>query len=259
MKNRHVFCIFLCCLFALPLFGQSSSADSAAHYIRKGDALKDDWDHEGATIAYMTAIKFDPESYEANWKAGDQYTEIADRLPDDQKRQKEVYFTKARELCEKAIVINPDGWEAHLRLSVAIGRLALFRGGKEKIRLSEMVKAEAQKAIDLNPEDDAAYHVLARWHQNVANLSGLLKFFAKVLYGGVPPASNQESVEYFKKAIQIKPTHIEHHLELGRTYKLMGKKELARQSLNQALDLPLADEDDPKFKEEATILLKKLK
>ena len=203
----------------------------------------------------MQALKIDPNSYEALWKAGDQYTELADRLPEKQKSQKEIYFTKARELCDKAIEVNPDGWEAHFRLSVALGRLALFQGGKEKIRLSKLVKEEAEKAIAINPEADLVYHVLGRWHQNIANLSGVLKFFAKVLYGGVPPASNEEAVAMFKKAIEIDPNHIEHFLELGRTYKFMKEKDLARESFQIVLNLPVLDEDDEKFKEEARELL----
>ena len=96
-------------------------------------------------------------------------------------------------------------------------------------------------------------------HQNLANLGGFLKFFAKVLYGGVPPGSNEESAVAFKRAIEIDPNHIEHHLELARTYKYMGEKELAQQSLQTVLELPNIDEDDPQFKEEAKELLKKIK
>ena len=234
---RTVLVLFL--FATCSLWAQATDTESVSVLIVRGDSLADAWDHQGAAIAYMQALKIEPDNYEALWKAGDQYTELADRLPKKQKSQKETYFTKARELCEKAIEINPDGWEAHFRLSVALGRLALFQGGKKKIRLSKMVKEEAEKAIAINPEADLVYHVLGRWHQNIANLSGVLKFFAKILYGGVPPASNEEAVDLFKKAIEIAPNHVEHHLELGRTYKFMKRKDLARESLQVVLNLKL--------------------
>jgi len=47
--------------------------------------------------------------------------------------------------------VNPNGWDGHFKLSVALGRLALFRGGKEKINLSKEIKAEADTAVALNP------------------------------------------------------------------------------------------------------------
>jgi tetratricopeptide (TPR) repeat protein len=246
-------------LITLPAFTQEAEDGSAKMLLVKGDSLSTLWDHQGAAVAYMEVLKGDPTHYEACWKAGDQYTEIADRLPKDQKKQKEIFFEKARELCELATQRDPDGYEGHFRLAVALGRLALFRGGKEKIKLSKMIKAEGDKAIELNPQADLVYHLLGRWHQNLANLSGILKFFANAFFGGLPPASNEEAVEMFQKAIEIDPDHIEHHLELARTYKFMKKKELMREPLEKVLALSSVEEDDDEYKEEAKNLLKKLK
>ena len=249
--------LILICLIACPTLAYEGVADSVAKYMQLGDKLSEKWDHEGAAKAYLHVLKYDPKNYDAHWKTGDAYTEIADRT--DVKHKKESMFMQAKLLCEKAIAINPDGWEGHFRLAVALGRLALFRGGKEKIRLSQRVKAEGDTALVLNPEADLVYHLLGRWHQNLANLSSVLKFFAKVLYGGVPPGSNEESAAMFKKAIEINPEHIEHHLELARTYKYMDKKDLAKPHLEKVLELPLKEQDDKKFKKEAEQLLKKYK
>ena len=257
MKKSLSICFTLFCFIALPVLAQEGIADSAAKYLAIGDDLAARWDYNGAADAYLTVINFDPNNYEAHWKAGDQYTEIADRF--DVKHQKESYFGQARVLCERAIKINPKGHEGHFRLAVALGRLALFKGGKEKIRLSKMIKAEADTAIGLNPQADLVYHLLGRWHQNIANLSGVLKFFARVLYGGVPPGSNEEAMDMFEKAIEIDPNHIEHHLELARTYQFMKKNELMREPLEMVLALPVVEQDDPEFKKEAEKMLKKLK
>ena len=247
----------LCFAMVASVTAQESAADSVMKYMALGDKLADEWDHEGALIAYLKVLEFDPENYDANWKVGDQYTEIADRL--DNKTIKESYFDKGRQYCEKAIELNPEGYEGYLRLSVALGRLALFRGGKKKIEMSKEIKAAADRAVELNPASDLSHHVLGRWHQNLANLSGFLKFFAGVFFGGVPPGTNEEAVEHFTKAVDLDPDHIEHHLELGRTYKFMKNDDMARSSLEQVLALPEVDEDDPEFKEEAKQLLKKLK
>ena len=63
----------------------------------------------------------------------------------------------------------------------------------------------------------------------------------------------------FKKAIEIKPDHIEHHLELARTYEFMKEKELMREPLETVLALSSVEEDDDEFKEEAKEMLAKLK
>ena len=188
MKRVLIVSAVLICLFASSLYAGVSIPDSVAKYMEIGDKYADKFEHKMAAFAYEKVLKYDPNNYEALWKAGDERTELADKLED--KKVKQWNFERGAEHCQKAVTVNPDGWEGHFRLSVALGRLALFRGGKEKIKLSRQVKEEAEKAIALNPEADLAYHVLGRWHQNMANLSSVLRFFAKVLYGGVPPGTN---------------------------------------------------------------------
>jgi tetratricopeptide (TPR) repeat protein len=224
-----------------------------------GDSLKAKWNHTAAAQAFEKAMQIKPDSYEAAWKAGDETTECAKNLPAGDKAGKEVAYEKARKLCERAIQLNPAGFEGHFRKAVALGRLALFRGGKQKINLAKMVKAEADTAVTLNPKADLAWHVIGRWHQDLANLNWALRAVAKVIFGGVPPGSNDEAVAAFQKAIAINPNHIEHHLELAKTYKLMGKKELMKEPLEKVLALPSVEEDDPSFKAEAKELLAKLK
>jgi FimV-like protein len=256
MKRIHV---LLGLVFLLTGLGLQAGCGSVEQCIVVGDSLADLGEHDAALQAFLNALEQDSMNYDANWKAGDQYTEVAKNLPDKEKDAKEEKFDLARQCCEKAIEINPDGWEGHTYLAIALGRLALFRGGKEKINMSKQVKAEADKGIELNPENDIAYHVVGLWHRNLANLSWVLKSFAKLLYGGVPPGSNEEAVANLKKAIEIKPTHINHYLELAKTYKEMGEKKLMREPLEKVLELPATEPDDAEHKEEAKKLLAELK
>jgi len=235
--------LLLCCTLLIAVMFSANliagSVDTPCANIVLGDSLSEKWDHEGAAKAYLKAIEEDSTNYEAFWKAADEVTEVANDISDKEKDKKEELY---------------DFYK-----SVAGGRLALFLGGKKKINMSKQIKVEVDRAITLNPEADLAYHVLGRWHQNLANLSWMLRAAAKVIYGGVPPGSNEEAVDAFKKAIAIDPLHIEHHLELGRTYKMMGKKDLAVIPLETVLKLPNTDEDDDAFKKEAEELLKKVK
>jgi len=233
--------------------------DSAQIYMDLADEYAEKWDHENAIENYLKVLKFDSTNYKAHWKLGDEYTEMAKNLPEDQEDKKEELFEKARLYSEKAIEINPDGFEGHLKLSTALGRLALFQGGKEKVKLSKKVKEEAEKALELNPESNIANHILGAWQQNVANLSGFLKFFAKVFFGEKLVGSNEEAVKYFKRAIELDPNHIEHYLELAKTYEYMNEDELQKEALQKVIKLPAVEEDDPEFKQEAKEMLEDLK
>ncbi len=231
-------------------------AQTVEDYLAEGDSAYAKFELEKALEAYQKAVQLDSTNCEALWKLAQAYVDVGEKKP--KKEQKQYYLT-AEKYARQAVRLCPDNADAHFILSVAVGRVALLVGGKKKVKLSREVKAEAEKAIELNPNHDGALHVLARWHREVANLSGFLKLAAKVVYGGLPPASNEKAVEYFKRAIEIRPNHINHHLELGRTYQMMKKYDLARQEYEKVLELPETDPDDPEYKAEARKLLEKIK
>jgi hypothetical protein len=80
--------------------------------------------------------------------------------------------------------------------------MALFEGGKAKIEMSREVKAEAERALALNPKDDRAMHVLGRWNREIARLNVFEKTAAKVAFGGVPEgASMNDAVTWLEKAV----------------------------------------------------------
>lgn len=244
-------------VFSLSSIKAQEKAPAVKDYIAMGDSLFDKFDTDGSIEQYENALKLESSNYEAMWKLARGYVDKGE--VSEVKEDEKSYYLKAEELARRCVSLYPNSAEGHFYLSVAVGRVALFEGGKKKIELSKEVKQEALKAIELDPDHDGAYHVLARWNREIANLNWFLKAVAKVVYGGVPKgATNENAIKYFKKAIQIKPEHINHHLELGRTYLMMGEKKMAEKEFQEALKLPVADKDDPDHKREARELLKEL-
>lgn len=249
MNYRVVSVIALLMVLAgLALAQETITEGTAADWLARGDQSYENFDNKGALEAYKRATLADSNDCEAWWKLARAYVDVGEQADKAQRRQ---FYSLGEKAARKAVALCPNDAEAHFQLAVAVGRVALDVGGKTKVELSKEVKAEGEKALALNPDHDGALHLLGRWHREVANLSGVLKAFAKVLYGGLPPASNDEAIAYFQKAIAIKPEHINHHLELARTYKMVGKWQAAKQHYAQVIALPVADADDPTYKEEA--------
>jgi tetratricopeptide (TPR) repeat protein len=195
-------------------------------------------------------LTVDSLSYEANWKAARAYLDVGEVIEDDDERAD--YYQKGTSCARRAVRIEPEGSKGHLFLAIALGRIALDAGAKERIRLSKQIKEEVDLSIKYNPKDDIAYHVLGRWNRKLSNLSWIEKGFADMFLGGIPDeASDENAVEAFKKAIELNPKHINHHLELGITYEMMGLDNEARQQYEICLELPKSDSDDDKYKKEA--------
>ena len=178
------------------------------------------------------------------------------RIMEDEKEQ-EARYEEAVAFALRAVAADSSSAQGWFQYGKAYGRLALFKGGKTKVNMSREVKVAFEKAIEIDPRHAGSLHGLARWHREVANLSWLLKTAAKIIYGGLPSASNEEAVRLFEQAIEIEPDSITHHLELGKTWLEMKEKEKARAEFELVLALPEGDAEDPEWKVEAEELMKK--
>ena len=217
--------------------------------VARGDSLFGIYDNQGALEAYLQALTLDSLDYAANWKASRAFVDIGETLEGDDRADA---FKEAEKYARKAVGIDSMGAKAHLQLAIALGRVALDAGAKERVQMSKEIKREVDLAIKYDPSDDVAYHVLGRWNRKLANLSWIETTFANMFLGGIPDeASDENAVKCFKKAIELNPGHINHHLELGITYEMMDLEEEARQEFQKCLDLPKSDSSDDTYKAEA--------
>lgn len=240
------------------MFVLSTFAQDTTQFIMSGDSAYAKFNNVAALRFYSEAFKTDTTNYEAAWKISRAYVDIGETFKEKDKRK--AYYKHGENYARKAVAINPEGSKGHLYLSIALGRVALDAGKKEQVRLSKEIKKEVDIALELDPNDDIALHVLGRWHRKMATLGWIQRKFANIFLGGVPKdASVEKSAECFERAIEINPGHINHHLELGLTYEKLKRKEDAIKQYEEVLALPKKDSDDDKYKQEAEERLKKLK
>lgn len=226
----------------------------AAEHLRMGDEFYARFDDVRALENYRLALEVEPDNYEALWKAARASIDIADVLDSEAKDtpgKQTKHFTEAESFARKAIEANPDDAWGHVFLSSAMGKRVLLLGKKEQINASKEIKGIVDKALELDPENDLAWHALGRWHRRMAEIGGAKRALGSILYGSIPRGSMEESEQYMKKAVELHPDLPIHHLELGRTYAALGKYALAAGSFQKALDLPKTTSKDDMVKKEA--------
>jgi tetratricopeptide (TPR) repeat protein len=216
----------------------AASAGDVTATIAAGDAALQKLDLEAGIAAYRSALEAAPDSYEALWKLARALTDEAtlSRQPGEQKG----LCVEAEKLARRASGLVPSGSKGHAYLAVAVGKLALFEGGRRKVDLSKEVKAEAEKALQLDPNEDVALHVLAIWNREMVELGWLLRSFAQLLYGRLPPASLEAALADLSRASELAPDVIPHHVELGITLASAKRWAEARTELEKGLALPTA-------------------
>jgi tetratricopeptide (TPR) repeat protein len=222
----------------------------------RGDAADLELKTNESLAAYLEAEKLGCKEATVLWKISREYTlEMVDTPSKDQQR---ALGEKGLAYAQRAIAVDPADAEAQLAVGICYGRTAPLLDNKTKISYSKLVKEHVEKALKLDPSLDYGYHVLGAWNYEVAGLNPVLRALAKLIYGDVPSASYEDAVKNFKKAVELAPQRVSHHIELGRAYAATGQKELARTELNKGLALPSREKDDPAAKERGREALRKL-
>jgi tetratricopeptide (TPR) repeat protein len=256
MKKSLILGTFIVALAVL-CYGQT-----AADHIKAGDEAYARFDDQQALEHYQEALKLEPQNYEALWKVSRADVDIADVITGtgkDAKQRRMKLYTDGTTYGLKAVAVNSNDTWGHFQIAAALGKKLLMLGKKEQIDGSKQIKAEIDKAIALDPNNDLAYHALGRWHRRIAEIGGAERFFGSILFGSIPKGTFAESEKYLKKAVDLKPDYVNHHLELGLTYVSLKKYDQAAQEFQKAIDLPKTTSKDDVLKAQAQAEQAKLK
>ncbi len=249
--------IFLNALSATSLFCLTLHAQLAPDLIKSGDAFDQKFQATEALGFYLPAEKLDPLNADILLRIARQYRHLMTDAP--AKEEKVRLGGLALGYSLRAASIAPNNSEAQLSVAITYGKMLAFQSSREKVAASPLIKTAADKALALDPLNDNAWHVLGRWHRNIASIGGVKRTFSSVLYGQLPTSTYEAAVTCFEHAIELNPHRVMHPIELGITYAHMGKNDDARRFIEKGLALPSVEKDDPEFKTRGREALTKLK
>lgn len=233
-----------------------STGKSSGDLVAAGDALVKEFSNEKALQKYLEALSVEPNNVEILWRISRAYVDIGEHMPamtDAEKKAQLQTYEKAVEYAERAVQANPRHSMAYTRRAIANGRIALFRGVWESLDLVKKVKADLEKAINLDPNNDVAHYVLARTHAKVSERPRVFRWPL-----GLSWATINDAIRHYEIAISLKPDFIMYRLDCARAYLEADMPEKARIHLQQIESLPTLDEDDDQFRKEARELTVKL-
>ena len=142
----------ICFLFWAAVYTVSQADD----WVRAGNEAYRSGDLAKAVEAFRTARHTDPKNYEVTWKLARSLSDqgvLMKRSPQQKER-----FLEALALAQEATRLNPKVSKAVVYVAISEGKVVLFDGGKQKVELGKDVKAQSEKAIELN-RGAVAHHV----------------------------------------------------------------------------------------------------
>ncbi|HTQ30330.1 MAG TPA: hypothetical protein VMI53_03895 [Opitutaceae bacterium] len=242
-------------LLAAPLAGRA--ADSADALVQRALAAEDRFDSKTALACLLKADAIRPSDPFILQKISEQYSDSVEDLSDPAAQR--PLAEKALAYAQRAAALQPNNAVNVLSVAISYGKLSLCSDTRTEIRDSRLVKEYAERALALDPNYDWAYHVLGRWNYELASLGATRRFFAKLIYGGLPPASSTEAVRLLRRAVELAPKTVSHHVDLGFAYLADKQPALARAEFELAAGMPPAEKYDVEEKKRAQAALARLR
>jgi tetratricopeptide (TPR) repeat protein len=224
--------------------------------VREALAAESRLDTRRALELFLAADKARPNDAFLLQKIARQYSDLVLDLPTTEEKKAAAH--RALMYAQRAVALEPNNAVNVLSLAVCHGKLALFSDAEAKVAYSRLIKAEAERALALNPHYAWAHHVLGRWHHEVSGLGVGSRVFVRIFHGGLAGASNAAAVHHLSRAVELEPDELEHHLELGFALLAGGEGERARAAFARGLTMPSRAKHDTTAKERARIALAKL-
>jgi tetratricopeptide (TPR) repeat protein len=252
--NHHLRTYVLCAVICLS--GLGARAQDADALIAKGDQFDKRLQAKEALENYLPANKLEPDNVDLLVRIARQYRHLMSDA--SSKKEKLRLGDISLEFANRAATLAPNNAEAQLSPAISYGKMLPFMGSKDQVNASPRIKAAVDRTLQLDPNNDNAWHILGRWNRVLANINVVKRVLAKALYGDLPVTTNEAAEKCLLKAIEINPNRLIHYIELGRIYAQMGRKEDARKYIQKGLAIPNKEKDDPEMREVGRQILEKL-
>jgi tetratricopeptide (TPR) repeat protein len=192
--------------------------------------------YDSARSAYVSALEASPRDPEILWRMARLYVCMGEVAEDSIRGR---LFRRAEEYARESIALDPDRPEAHTWLAGALGYVAYYSSSREQVGLVREVLQETDRAVALDPNDDAAYSIRGSTYRALGSVGWFKRRLASLFLGSIPEGGYEEGEAALKRAIEIAPDVMRHRYELAVLYLDWGKRGEARTVLLEAEKLPV--------------------
>ena len=267
MKCGKIFFLLAVCIYFFPLqataqMNYAYTSECAWHLVEITDSLRAQSNQKRVVALLKQGLNKCPDDPTIFWRLSLNNIEIGDKEynegKEDSKELRLHYFNEALYWARKAVEADTQHVVTHApeMMSTSFAAILSVSGLKKQATLADSVRIYAENAIEIDPNNDRAYHILGRWHYEVGKLGWMTKFLSGVIFGSSPKGSMDLAIHYFEEAIRANDV-IVHHYWLGEALLKSGDKKSAVKQFQIIQDMPDVQYNDDYFKQQAKELIKK--
>jgi tetratricopeptide (TPR) repeat protein len=213
--------------------------------LARGDQAFLSIDYPRAQAIYDSVLVSTEDSADVLWRLARLYVCNGDVAPEDERLALYRLAEGYAHGCIRADSMMPEG---HTWMAAALGNIAMFEGGKTKVKLCTMIKLELDCSIRLDPDDDVAYSILGSFYRALGNVSWIERQLVSIFLGGLPAGGFEDAEAALRKAISLSPDIIRHHYELGELFIDLDRNQEALEEFRLVEGLPVRLALDARFK-----------
>lgn len=169
------------------------------------------------------------------FETANRYIEWSESLKD--KSQKNRWLAKGFEWAHGSMEFDPMNSLSHEILATAYAAKLNQSGLIGQLRLADSVRIHALRAVELDPENPRALHILGRWHYELSNIGWVTSLFAGMVTEADVASAPQTARRYFESAFRVDPS-IQNRYWLGRSLADAGFKSETRALFKGASSTP---------------------
>ena len=161
---------------------------------------------------------------------------------------KEAWYREAATYARRGIAADSTVGRSYTWLAASIGSIAMYEGGKTKVKLSHEIKTSLDRAVALDSTDDVAYSIMGSFYLALGNVSWVERQLAAIFLGSLPPGGFADAEQALTRAVRLAPEIVRHRYELGLLYHELDRDAEAREEFRLCGTLPsrLASDDRTK-------------
>lgn len=227
--------------------------------VERGDQAYDLYDNAAALEAYREAFQRDSLRYALMYRLSSAANDRGqDLLAEKDRARAEAFFREATGYARRMTERFPDRSGSWFQMTATFGNLALFAGGREKVRIGRDVEKWAMRAIELDSTNANAHLALGIFYREVGELNWFQRAAASALFGGVPDGGTEPALSSLDRARQLNPDLNMIHYELAVTYLNAERQEDALPHLREAARLPVLNTQEIRNRERARERLRQM-
>jgi hypothetical protein len=166
------------------------------------------------------------------FETANRYIELSESLKGD--KSQSAYLDKGFWWARSAVRIDPRNSLSHEILATAFAAKLNQSGLMGQMRLADSVRVHAQRAVDLDPRNPRALHILGRWHHELANLGWVTSLFAGMVTQADVATAPATALKHFREAFRHQDS-IQNRYWLGKALADGGAKTETRRLYAEAV------------------------